>query len=223
MRAMQRGGSALLVVGALGLLAVPALADKAKEDKAREKKPVVLHVGDSFVGAGFSQALKPRFEELGAKYISIAQTSGYTTTLPRQISLEDKMKTLKPVLVILTIGANEMAMPVPEDHAHAAKNLTRLISQSPCIWALPPRWTDKETGFRQIMKREAPPCKIHDPEEIASKIPRMADKIHPTPKGGRMWADHFWAWLMEGKPEGSKPWEEAPPAASSSASAAPRK
>ena len=120
---MQRGGSALLLVSALGLLAVPALADKAREDKARDdkkEKPVVLHIGDSFVGAGFAQSLKPRFEALGAKYVSIAQTSGYTTTLPRQVNLEDRMKTLKPVLVILTIGANEMAMPSPEDHAHAA-------------------------------------------------------------------------------------------------------
>jgi lysophospholipase L1-like esterase len=218
---MQRGGSALLLVSALGLLAVPALADKAREDKARDdkkEKPVVLHIGDSFVGAGFAQSLKPRFEALGAKYVSIAQTSGYTTTLPRQVNLEDRMKTLKPVLVILTIGANEMAMPSPEDHAHAAKNLTRIISQAPsCIWALPPRWSDKETGFRQVMMREAPPCKIHDPEEIASKIPRMADKIHPTLKGGQLWADHFWSWAMAGRPEGAKPWDEPRPGASASA------
>ena len=217
---MQRGGSALLLVSALGLLAVPALADKARDDRKEEKKekPVVLHVGDSFVGSGFAQSLKPRFEALGAKYVSIAQTSGYTTTLPRQIGLEEKMKNLKPALVILTIGANEMAMPVPEDHAHAARNLTRIISQaSSCIWALPPRWTDKETGFRKIMEREAPPCRVHDPEAIAAQIPRLADKIHPTPRGGQMWADHFWSWLNEGKPEGWKPWEEPKPAASASA------
>lgn len=220
---MQRSWSALLLVGATGLLAVPALADKAKDDKAKddkkEKPPVVLHVGDSFVGSGFAQSLKPRFEAAGAKYISIAQTSGYTTTLPRQISLESLMQTHKPALVILTIGANEMAMPSPEDHAHAAKNLTRIISQSPCIWALPPRWSDKETGFRQVMRREAPPCRVHDAEEIADKIPRQADKIHPTAKGGQMWADHFWSWLMAGKPEGAKPWDEPKPAASASASA----
>lgn len=215
---MQRSSVALLV-GALGCLTLPAMADKARADKKDDKKdrPVVLHVGDSFVDSGLSQALKPRFEALGARYVSIAQTSGYTTTLPRQIGLENKMSTLKPVLVLLTIGANEMAMPVPEDHAHAAKNLTRLISQAPCVWALPPRWTDKETGFRQIMKREAPPCRVHDPEEIAQKIPRQADKIHPTPEGGKMWADHLWTALMAGRPEGAKPWDEPAPAASASA------
>jgi len=222
---MQRSSSALLVVGAVGLLAVPALADKAKDDKKekeKEKPPVVLHVGDSFVGSGFAQALKPRFEALGAKYISHSQTSGYTTTLPRQINLESLMKTQKPALVILTIGANEMAMPLPETHAHAAKNLTRIISQAPCIWALPPRWT-KETGFREVMRREAPPCRVHDPEEIADKIPRQSDKIHPTMEGGRIWADHFWPWMMQGKPEGAKPWDEPKPAASASASASASK
>jgi hypothetical protein len=216
---MQKGGSALLLVGALGLLVMPALAEKSRDEKKGEKqeKPVVLHVGDSFVGSGFAQGLKPRFEALGARYVSISQTSGYTTTLPRQIGLEEKMKNLKPALVILTIGANEMAMPVPEDHAHAARNLTRIISQASCIWALPPRWTDKETGFRKIMEREAPPCRVHDPEEIAAQIPRLADKIHPTLKGGQLWADHFWAWMTRDKPEGWKPWEEPRPAASASA------
>lgn len=201
--------SAALVVGAMALLALPAAADKPTEKK-KDAPPVVLHVGDSFVGAGLAKALKPRFEALGAKYISIAQTSAYTTTLPRQVGLEDLLRTHRPVMVLLTIGANEMAMPSPEDHAHAARNLTKMISQTACVWALPPRWT-KETGFRQVMTREAPPCRVHDPEEIADKIERQADKIHPTDRGGKMWADHLWASLMAGKPEGAKPWEASAP------------
>ena len=199
----------------MGLLALPALADKPVEKKKDDKGPIVLHVGDSFVGSGLGKSLKPRFEALGARYLSYAQTSAYTTTLPRQINLEDLMRGHRPVLVLLTIGANEMAMPVPEEHAHAARNLTRIISQSQCIWALPPRWT-KETGFRQVMTREAPPCRVHDPEDIADKIERQIDKIHPTARGGKLWADHLWAWLMAGKPEGSKPWDDTRPAASAS-------
>lgn len=207
----------MLVVGAVGLLALPAAADKAKDEKPKEK-PVVLHVGDSFVASGFAQALRPKFEALGAKYVSVAQTSGYTTTLNRQIKFDSLLNRHKPVLTIITIGANEMSMPIPEQHAHAVKALTKMASQSSCIWALPPRWSDKETGFRQVMTRDAQPsCRVHDAEEIAAKIPRGGDKVHPTTKGGQMWADHFWSWLMKDKAEGEKPWETPKPAASGSA------
>jgi lysophospholipase L1-like esterase len=186
---------------------LPAFGE-SKNDKGDKTppKPVVLHVGDSFVGSGFSQSLKPRFEALGAKYVSVAQTSAYTTTLPRQIKLETLIAQHKPALIIMTIGANEMRMPDPEEHAHAVVNLTKMISTTSCIWALPPKWDEKEPGILGIMKREAGSCKVHDPASIAASIPRGPDKMHPSPKGGQMWADHFWAWLMDGKAEGEKPW-----------------
>jgi lysophospholipase L1-like esterase len=213
---MRAGNTALhtgLAVGlAAGLLSAGApAADKDKKDRP-PPKPVVIHVGDSFVGSGFAKALKPRFEAVGAKYISQSVTSAYTTTLPRQVKLDSMMTVHKPVLAIVTIGANEMAMPIPEQHAHAVRNISKLLSATTCVWALPPRWNDKETGFRDVMKREAAPCKIHDPEEIAARIERGPDKIHPTPKGGAMWAEHFWASLTEGKTQGELPWEPAKPA-----------
>lgn len=200
--------SALGVALTIGLLAAAA---PAAEKDSSPPKPVVLHVGDSFVDSGFSQALKPRFEALGARYVSQSVTSAYSTTLPRQVKLDQQMRTLKPVLTIVTIGANEMAMPVPDEHAHAVRNIAKLISTTSCIWALPPRWTDKETGFRDVMKRESSPCRVHDPEEIAASIERRGDKIHPTIKGGAMWAEHFWAFLMEGRTQGEAPWEPPKP------------
>lgn len=219
MRAATTMGLVGLVGLAVGLVAVGALAaDKAADkgaDKGGEKKappkPVVLHVGDSFVASGFAQALRPRFEALGAKYVTQSVTSAYTTTLPRQVKLDSMMTVHKPVLAIVTIGANEMAMPIPEQHAHAVRNISKLIGTTSCVWALPPRWTDKETGFRDVMKRESSPCRVHDPEAIAAQIERGPDKIHPTPKGGAAWAEHFWGWLNEGVAAGEAPW--APPKA----------
>ena len=187
-------------------LAVASLAPRVSSAE-KDSRPLVLHVGDSFVGAGFAPALKVKFEKLGVAYKSTAFTAAYTTTLIRQVKLDSLITTLKPKLVIVTIGANEMAMPVPEQHAHAVKNITKLVSQVPCVWALPPRWNDKETGILSIMKREAAPCRLHDPSPIEKDIPRGSDKIHPSDKGGAMWADHFYAWLMQGKTEGQMPWD----------------
>jgi lysophospholipase L1-like esterase len=194
-----------IVPVALAALAIAALPSIAHGDGSGPP-PVVLHVGDSFVASGFAQALKPKFQALGAKYVSNSQTSAYTTTLIRQVKLDSLITVNRPSLVILTIGANEMRMPLPEQHTHAVKNLTKLASATTCIWALPPRWDDKETGILAIMKREAGPCRVHDPSAIEKSIPRGSDKIHPTAKGGQVWADAFWAWLMEGKQDGEVPW-----------------
>src|SRR5262245_18599823 len=40
----------------------------------------VLHIGDSFVLAGFSQALKPRMKAIGARYEVRSEQSSYTVT-----------------------------------------------------------------------------------------------------------------------------------------------
>ncbi|MCC6646368.1 MAG: SGNH/GDSL hydrolase family protein [Polyangiaceae bacterium] len=201
------------VLASLSLAAAATVVSlsPAVSSAPRDTRPLVLHVGDSFVGAGFAPALKSRFDKIGVAYKSTAFTAAYTTTLIRQVKLDSLITTLKPRLVIVTIGANELAMPVPEQHAHAVKNITKLISQVPCVWALPPRWNDKEAGILAIMKREAGPCRVHDPAAIERDIPRGPDKIHPSDKGGAMWADHFFKWLMAGKAEGQMPWD--PPAA----------
>lgn len=193
----------LPLVGIALLVASSPSVARAEKDT----RPVVIHVGDSFVASGFAQALKPKFAAIGVKYLSTSQTSAYSTTLIRQVKLDSLITVNKPALVIITIGANEMRMPVPEQHAHAVKNISKLASQTSCVWAIPPRWDDKETGFLAVMKREAGPCKVHDPSAIEKDLPRGPDKVHPSAKGGAMWADHFWAWMMAGKTEGQMPWD----------------
>jgi lysophospholipase L1-like esterase len=185
-----------------------AMAPAAEKSKDAPKGPVtVIHVGDSFVASGFAQALKPKFAALGAKYIVNSQTSAYTTTLPRQVRLDSMLTVHKPVMVILTIGANEMAMPIPSQHAHAVKNLAKLASGTQCVFTIPPPWDDKETGILDILAKESAPCRVFDARPIASTIARGPDKMHPSPKGGETWANAFWTFLMDGRPDGQAPWE----------------
>jgi hypothetical protein len=193
-----------LVSGLCLLVSIPAVSGPKKDDPLKNA-PLIMLVGDSFTGAGFAQALKPKFNKMGFKYRSIAHTSAYTTTLARQISLPSTLAYYKPVLVIVTLGANEMAMLEPETHAHAVKNLGKLAGDGrPCVWTLPPRWNDKNGGILDVIKRDAKPCRVYDANPIAKKIPRGPDKIHPNKKGGEMWANDFWKWLFE-KPKKGKP------------------
>ncbi len=200
---------------ALTLVGVGALATPQKQPK--DARPVVVHVGDSFLGSGFEQALRPKFDALGVKYVTDSRTSAYTTTLNRLVKLDSLLTVHQPKLVILTVGANELSMPVPELHAHAVKGLAKLASTSaPCIWTLTPRWGRPDTGILAIIKRDAGPCRVYDPSAIEKDIPRGPDKIHPSnPKGGKVWADHFWAWMMAGKAESAMPWDGWPTTASS--------
>jgi len=92
----------------------------------------VLHVGDSFVDASFQQNLRPRFRTAGTTYVSQGSTSTYTTTWAQDPQL-DRWLSARPALVIVTLGANEVDIPVPEAHAKAIERLAHKIAASPKV------------------------------------------------------------------------------------------
>jgi lysophospholipase L1-like esterase len=159
----------------------------------------VLHIGDSFVHVGFSQSLKPLFEAAGARYVVRARASLYTGTILNALQVTELMRNHKPVLVIVNIGANEMRMPHPDDHAGAVRKVSEAVSRygATCVWVTPPSPVDQgQTGIVEVIQRETSPCRVFDSSPLAPGLPRAADKIHPSHKGGKLWADAFWAWLQ---------------------------
>jgi hypothetical protein len=189
------------------------------------KGTVVLHIGDSFTHSGFAQALKPRFLALGTKYEVKAEQSSFTTTWSGKLG--PIVAATQPDLVIITLGANEVANTDPPAHAPAVRNIVRHLAGRPCVWVAPPLWA-KETGIMDVLRENSAPCRFFDSNTLVKQpIPRRGDKIHPTPEGGAIWADAFWEWLNAerapegtplptpdgGKPPKRSPWllREAPP------------
>ncbi len=173
--------------------------------------PVVLHIGDSFVHAGFTQALKPMFREAGARYVVRARQSLYTPTIIHALDVHQLMRSHKPSLVIVNIGANEMRMPQPEDHAPAVRALSSLIGRTTCVWVTPPPPdTQGQTGIVEVMKRDSSPCRVFDSTPLAPSIPRGTDKIHPNREGGALWAKSFWDWLQQERDQDKGPWALKP-------------
>jgi lysophospholipase L1-like esterase len=170
---------------------------------------VVLHIGDSFTQSGFAQALKPRFKAIGAKYEVRAEQSSFTTTWSNRLGriLTDT----QPDLVIITLGANEVANVDPPAHAPAVRNIVRQIGNRPCVWVSPPLWA-KETGIIDVLREHSAPCRFFDSDALVKQpIPRRSDKIHPSAEGGAIWAEAFWAWLQaERAPLGAVPASEPP-------------
>jgi hypothetical protein len=155
----------------------------------------VLHIGDSFALAGFAQALKPRMKALGARYEVKSEQSSYTVSWAPKMEL--LVANTQPDLVIISLGANEIANINPPAHAPAIRRLVKSIGGRPCVWVAPPLWR-KDTGIIDVIRESSAPCRFFDTDAVVTRpIPRQPDKIHPNDEGGAIWAEAFWRWLEE--------------------------
>jgi hypothetical protein len=156
---------------------------------------VVLHIGDSFALAGFARSLKPRLKALGVRYEVRAETSSFTTTWSGK--MERVVADTQPDLVIINLGANEVANVDPPAHAPAVRRIVAAIGGRPCVWVSAPSWR-KDTGIGDVIRQNSAPCRFFDSDKLVTQpIPRQSDHIHPTDVGGALWADVFWAWLQD--------------------------
>lgn len=171
----------------------------------------VLHFGDSFVLAGFAQALRPRMKTLGVRYAVKSEQSSYTVTWAQRV--EQIVADTQPDLVIITLGANEVANINPVAHAPAVRRIVQIIGDRPCVWVSPPMWR-RDTGILDVIRQNSAPCRFFDSDKLVTEpIPRRNDKIHPDERGGEIWAEAFWQWLLHERiaaPKGKSPWTLRP-------------
>ncbi len=185
----------------LGKPARSTAASDVGADGGSARGTWVLHIGDSFVDASFSQNIEPRIRASGAKYVVDSRTSTYTTTWAYDAQL-DTWLSRRPTLVIVTLGANEVDIPAPEVHAGAVERIARRIRQAgaSCVWTTPPLWRG-DTGVVRVIHDHCAPCAFFDSDAaldgglVASE--RQPDRIHPNSRGGRRWAEAFSEWLDE--------------------------
>ena len=155
----------------------------------------VLNIGDSFLLAGFAQALRPRLNALGVRYEVKSEQSSFTVSWAGKMEL--LVANMQPDLVIINLGANEMSNTNPAAHAPAVRRIVKSIGGRPCVWVSPPTWR-KDTGILDVIRENSAPCRFFDSDQhVKEPIPRQGDKIHPNKEGGQIWADAFWKWLQE--------------------------
>lgn len=176
------------------------------------KGTAILHIGDSFVHGGFTQALRPKLEALGVRYEVHAEQS--TNSLDWAKRLPALVSSTQPDLVIVTLGGNEIASKHLDVQARAIRRIVETIGKRPCVWTTPPLWRE-EDGLFDTLQANLAPCRFFETDVIVGKpIPRRGDKIHPTAEGGAMWAEAFFSWLERERRGDPTPWSlaEAPPA-----------
>jgi lysophospholipase L1-like esterase len=153
---------------------------------------VILHIGDSMVGgqAGLNRGLEQKFKAAGAKkYVSDTIVSLGISSFAQQPRFKQALARHSPDIVIITLGANDVFVPHPETFQSHIESIVKKASAHECLWISPATWK-KDSGIVDMIKEHAAPCKFHDSRDM--DIPRAGDRIHPTDKGGAIWADKVW-------------------------------
>ncbi|MBL9112654.1 MAG: SGNH/GDSL hydrolase family protein [Myxococcales bacterium] len=161
---------------------------------------VVLHAGDSMVGGdgGLTKALGAKFKAEGAKFVRDYEVSVSIGTYARSPRLKNLLDKHKPDIVILTLGANDVFIPFPQNHIAAVEAIVKKIGDRECYWMSPPTWKP-DSGIVDVIKEHSAPCKFFDSRNLTLK--RAGDHIHPTEKGGADWAELFWAYFQGRGPQ----------------------
>lgn len=170
---------------------------------------VVLHIGDSMAGA-LGVALNAELKQHNVRGMLRFKVASYIPGWAGGLELPLHLSQLKPDLVLITLGTNEVKMPDPTQRAPLVRKIVKMIGDRPCVWIAPPVWT-VEKGLYQVIRDNLAPCRYMDTELVYPEMPRLNDKIHPTIGARKEWAKRVVAWLLqERRPTEGKPWALAP-------------
>lgn len=158
----------------------------------------VLHIGDSFAGA-LGLPLGKLLENGGVRSVLQHTDSSYLTDWAWDGKLQQYLYKYNPDLVIITLGANELAIAEPEQREKTVRKIVATIGDRPCVWVAIPLWSDEHNGLLEVIRASSAPCVYYDTNRLfdARRMPRIHDGIHPTKDARRAWAESFFGWLTE--------------------------
>ena len=152
----------------------------------------VVHMGDSMVGGGLCKALAPKFKAEGTRFIRDVWESASIMAFEQSDRVPMLMKRWNPDLVLITLGANDVFNDHPEYMAKHIEGIVKKVGKRDCIWIGPPLWK-QDKGLVEVIRDHAAPCRFYDSQHLV--LQRAGDGIHPTEKGGEVWADAFWPFF----------------------------
>lgn len=175
----------------------------------------VLHIGDSMAGA-LGIALNRELAKVNVHGILRYKTASFIPTWAWGKELPLYMAEHNPDLILISLGTNELAIHDPESRAPLIRRIVRKLGGRPCVWIAPPLWAG-ETGLLAVIRENIAPCRYMDTNTLMPKMPRVADKIHPTMQARDDWARVVVEWLeREHDPHTPRVWDlKAEPPSSS--------
>jgi len=190
----------------------PANGAAAPVDAALPKGTLVLHIGDSFAAA-LGVELGKRLKAAGVRNALEYKTASYIPNWSFGKDIPSFIAKYQPDLVLITLGANEIEIPEPQQRAGAIKHLVSELGGRPCVWVAPPLWKP-DTGLLKVIQENVAPCRYLDSNALVHDLPRGRDKIHPNPEGREIWAGIVFDWLAKERVGSAKqPWALRPESA----------
>jgi lysophospholipase L1-like esterase len=192
--------------------AVPPSASGSPPELAREPLPKgtrVLQIGDSFAAA-LGGELSKLLRDAGLRSSLEFKTASYIPNWSYEGDVPKFVSSYRPDLVLITLGANEIEIPKPEERIKPIKHLVGTLGGRPCVWILPPLWKP-DTGLLKVIRENVAPCRYLDSNALVHDLPRGRDKIHPNAEGRQIWAKVVFDWLAQervGSP--TQPWALKP-------------
>ena len=165
----------------------------------------VLQIGDSFADA-LGIELGKLLKQAGLRTSLETKTPSYIGEWAFGPVLRKAISDYNPDLVLITLGANELEVPAPDQRVGPVQRLVKSLGDRPCVWILPPLWK-QDTGLIQVIKDNASPCQVLDSSVLVPDLPRGPDHIHPSREGRVKWAAAVFDWLKQARePQGPRPW-----------------
>ncbi|HYQ47018.1 MAG TPA: SGNH/GDSL hydrolase family protein [Polyangiaceae bacterium] len=191
---------------------LPAPAPVGVGEPAPEPLPKgtrVLQLGDSFAAA-LGGELAKLFKEAGVRSTLEYKTASYIPNWSYEGDVPKFVANYQPDLVLITLGANEIEIPKPEERIKPIKHLVSTLGGRPCVWIAPPLWKP-DTGLLNVIRDNVAPCRYLDSNALVHDLPRGRDKIHPSAEGRQIWAKIVFDWLAKERIGGPKqPWALKP-------------
>ena len=188
----------------------------ARDEASAETLPKgtrVLQIGDSFadaLGGNLGKMLRAAEVKSNLEF----ETPSYIPNWSYGAKLRNLIANYQPDLVLITLGANEIEIPHPDERVKPIKHLVSVLGGRPCVWIAPPLWKP-DTGLLKVLSENVAPCRYLDSNLYVHDLPRAHDKIHPSLEGREIWAKMVFDWLIKervGTPE--QPWALKPGEAS---------
>lgn len=184
----------------------PSTAQPAVATPSLPQGTTVLHIGDSFAGA-LGLDLNRELKAAGVRSILKYQTSSYIPNWASGKEIELHLANYHPDLVLITLGANELQIPDPQERVRTIRRLVSRIGQRPCVWIGPPLWPDARPALLEVIRKECAPCLYLDSTAHLPNLARARDGIHPSGPARSEWASFVVRWLAEHRdPNGAQPW-----------------
>jgi len=169
----------------------------------------VLQIGDSFAAA-LGGELSKLFKEAGVRSTLEFKTASYIPNWSYEGDVPKFVSNYRPDLVLITLGANEIEIPKPDERIKPIKHLVSTLGGRPCVWIAPPLWKP-DTGLLKVIKDNVAPCRYLDSNALVHDLPRGKDKIHPSAEGRQIWAKIVFDWLAkERQGSATQPWSLKP-------------